>query len=77
MYYLPKTSGLDDCDYSLILLMPTSIKQSERSVPKVYLIDDDPVATFLLVGLAESVNRGGSAKLDSHPAFLSDISTGF
>lgn len=31
-------------------------KQSERAVPKVYLIDDDPVVTFLLVDLAESVN---------------------
>jgi FixJ family two-component response regulator len=31
-------------------------KQSPRTVPKVYLIDDDPVATFLLVDLAESVD---------------------
>lgn len=31
-------------------------KQSARSVPKVYLIDDDPVVTFLLVDLTESVN---------------------
>ncbi len=30
-------------------------KQSIRAIPKVYLIDDDPVATFLLVDLAESV----------------------
>jgi len=33
-----------------------NLKRSERSIPKVYLIDDDPVATFLLVDLAESVN---------------------
>jgi FixJ family two-component response regulator len=31
-------------------------KQSPRTVPKVYLIDDDPVASFLLVDLAESVD---------------------
>ena len=31
-------------------------KQSPRTVPKVYLIDDDPVATFLLVDLVESVD---------------------
>ena len=31
-------------------------KPSGRSVPKVYLIDDDPVVTFLLVDLTESVN---------------------
>ena len=31
-------------------------KQSQRTVPKVYLIDDDPVATFLLVDLVESVD---------------------
>jgi FixJ family two-component response regulator len=29
---------------------------SEKTVPKVYLIDDDPIVTFLLVDLAESVN---------------------
>ena len=31
-------------------------KPSARNVPKVYLIDDDPVVTFLLVDLTESVN---------------------
>jgi FixJ family two-component response regulator len=31
-------------------------EQSEKTVPKVYLIDDDPIVTFLLVDLAESVN---------------------
>ena len=31
-------------------------KPPSPSVPKVYLIDDDPVAMFLLVDLAESVN---------------------
>ena len=30
--------------------------ESARRVPTVYLIDDDPVATFLLVDLVESVN---------------------
>ncbi|WP_153112032.1 response regulator transcription factor [Propionivibrio limicola] len=29
---------------------------SERGTPKVFLIDDDPVVTFLLVDLAESIN---------------------
>lgn len=31
-------------------------KKFERPKPRVYLIDDDPVAAFLLVDLAESVN---------------------
>ena len=31
-------------------------KKNERAVPKVYLIDDDPVVNFLLVDLVESVN---------------------
>jgi FixJ family two-component response regulator len=31
-------------------------KQTDRAPPKVYLIDDDPVTTFLLVDLVESVN---------------------
>lgn len=31
-------------------------RQSERTVPKVHLIDDDPVVTFLMVDLVESVN---------------------
>jgi FixJ family two-component response regulator len=31
-------------------------RKFERPQPKVYLIDDDPVAAFLLVDLAESVN---------------------
>lgn len=31
-------------------------EQIPRSEPKVYLIDDDPVVTFLLVDLVESVN---------------------
>jgi FixJ family two-component response regulator len=29
---------------------------AEKTVPKVYLIDDDPIVTFLLVDLTESVN---------------------
>jgi FixJ family two-component response regulator len=33
-----------------------STKQSARVVPKVYLIDDDPVITFILVDLVESVH---------------------
>ena len=37
--------------------MPTpSTASPARATPKVYLIDDDPVASFLLVDLAESVN---------------------
>lgn len=31
-------------------------QQSARTLPKVYLIDDDPVAMFLLVDLSESVD---------------------
>ena len=33
-----------------------NVKQSAYAIPKVYLIDDDPVASFLLADLAESVN---------------------
>ena len=32
------------------------VKQTERILHKVYLIDDDPTATFLLTDLAESVD---------------------
>ncbi len=35
---------------------PMTANRSERTAPKVYLIDDDPVATMLLVDLVESVN---------------------
>lgn len=35
---------------------PMKNTESERRIPKVYLIDDDPVVTFLLVDLAESIN---------------------
>ena len=31
-------------------------RQSERAIPRVHLIDDDPVVTFLMVDLVESVN---------------------
>ena len=33
-----------------------TLELTARSKPKVYLIDDDPVVTFLLVDLVESVN---------------------
>jgi FixJ family two-component response regulator len=33
-----------------------NINKAETKAPKVYLIDDDPVVTFLLVDLTESVN---------------------
>ena len=34
-----------------------TIKNNERTVPRVYLIDDDPVVNFLLVDLVDSVNQ--------------------
>jgi two-component system response regulator FixJ len=40
----------------MIIMTPMTTNQSARTVPTVYLIDDDPVAMFLLVDLAESVN---------------------
>lgn len=53
--------------------MPT--KQSDSRVPKVYLIDDDPVITFLLVDLVESVGLP-YAVFDSAKTFLQqDLST--
>ncbi len=47
MYYL--------CAFD-VFLTQMNTKQSGDAVPKVYLIDDDPVAVFLLVDLAESVD---------------------
>ena len=41
-------------------------RTAERPSPKVYLIDDDPVAAFLLVDLVESVNL-------SHAVFTSAL----
>jgi len=51
----------------MVLQIPMTTKQSGRTVPKVYLIDDDPVAMFLLVDLAESVDL-------PHVAFNSAVS---
>jgi FixJ family two-component response regulator len=36
--------------------MPMTPKESGLKTPKVFLIDDDPVATFLLIDLVESVD---------------------
>lgn len=44
-------------------------RKFERPQPRVYLIDDDPVAAFLLVDLAESVNLP-YAVFDSAAKFL-------
>ncbi len=44
--------------------------QSEHATPRVYLIDDDPVVTYLLVDLVESVNLP-YAVYDSATTFLS------
>ena len=53
--------------------MPT--KQSDPRLPKVYLIDDDPVITFLLVDLVESVGLP-YAVFDNAKVFLQqDLST--
>ena len=54
-------------------LMPS--KQSEPILPKVYLIDDDPVITFLLTDLVESVNLP-HAVFENATSFLAqDLST--
>lgn len=45
-------------------------EQSEHALPRVYLIDDDPVVTFLLVDLVESVGLPYSV-YDSALTFLS------
>ncbi|WP_310452427.1 response regulator transcription factor [Sulfuritalea sp.] len=44
-------------------------KKSDRPVPSVYLIDDDPVITFLLVDLVESVSLPYAVFNDA-PSFL-------
>ncbi|MBI3095095.1 MAG: response regulator transcription factor [Rhodocyclales bacterium] len=44
-------------------------KKSDRPVPSVYLIDDDPVITFLLVDLVESVGLPYAVFNDA-PSFL-------
>ena len=46
----------------------THTKPLQRGLPKVYLIDDDPMMTFLLVDLVESVNL---------PYVVFDSATGF
>lgn len=52
-----------------------SSKQSEPILPKVYLIDDDPVITFLLTDLVESVNLP-HAVFENATSFLAqDLST--
>lgn len=49
--------------------------KASHATPKVYLIDDDPVATFLLVDLAESVNLP-YAVFESAVKFLEQDLTG-
>lgn len=44
-------------------------RKSDRPVPNVYLIDDDPVITFLLVDLVESVGLPYAVYHDA-PSFL-------
>lgn len=34
-----------------------NVEHPGRTVPRVYLIDDDPIVTFLLIDLVESVNQ--------------------
>jgi FixJ family two-component response regulator len=53
--------------------MPT--KQSVRPVPKVYLIDDDPVITFILVDLVESVHLPYAVFSDATSFMQQDLTT--
>lgn len=49
-------------------------KKSDRPVPSVYLIDDDPVITFLLVDLVESVGLPYAVFNDAHSFLQQDLS---
>ena len=49
-------------------------KKSDRPVPNVYLIDDDPVITFLLVDLVESVGLPYAVFNDAHSFLQQDFS---
>ena len=49
-------------------------KKSDRPVPNVYLIDDDPVITFLLVDLVESVGLPYPVFNDAHSFLQQDLS---
>ncbi len=49
-------------------------KKSDRPVPNVYLIDDDPVITFLLVDLVESVGLPYAVFNDAHSFLQQDLS---
>ena len=48
-------------------------RQSERTTPKVHLIDDDPMVTFLLVDLVESVNLPHAAYNDPTTFLANDL----
>ncbi|MDP3513692.1 MAG: response regulator [Sulfuritalea sp.] len=50
-------------------------KKSDRPVPSVYLIDDDPVITFLLVDLVESVGLPYAVFNDAYSFLQQDLST--
>ena len=49
-------------------------KKSDRPVPNVYLIDDDPVITFLLVDLVESVGLPYAVFNDAYSFLQQDLS---
>lgn len=50
-------------------------KPSDRAVPKVYLIDDDPMITFLLVDLVESVGLPHEVFSDATSFLQQNLST--
>jgi len=49
-------------------------KKSDQPVPSVYLIDDDPVITFLLVDLVESVGLPYAVFNDAYSFLQQDLS---
>ncbi len=50
-------------------------KQSDKTLPKVYLIDDDPVITFLLIDLVESVHVPYAVFSDATSFLRQDLDT--
>jgi len=50
-------------------------KQSDKTLPKVYLIDDDPVITFLLIDLVESVHVPYAVFSDATSFLKQDLAT--
>lgn len=62
------------CGNAIGIWFLTPAKRSAQVVPKVYLIDDDPVITFILVDLVESVHLPHAVFSDATRFIQQDLS---